>query len=44
MIILVNRTPDQIPADVIAAEQEKGIDNASLREPTPAAAPIELKA
>ncbi|KAK6078895.1 major facilitator superfamily transporter [Seiridium cupressi] len=37
MIILVNRTPDHIPADVILAEQEKQIDSVSVREPAPVA-------
>jgi hypothetical protein len=44
MIILVNRTPDHIPADVIATEQMKVIDSASLREPGPSLTPVELKA
>jgi hypothetical protein len=35
MIVLVNRTPDYIPADVIVAEQEKGIDSASVKGPQP---------
>jgi hypothetical protein len=43
MIILVNRTPDQIPADVIAAEKEKGIDSASLNEPAPTTIPLDQK-
>lgn len=34
MIVLVNRTPDHIPADVILAEQEKGIDSTSVKGPT----------
>lgn len=37
MIILVNRTPDQIPADVISGELEKGVDSASIE---PASAPV----
>ncbi|KAB5578064.1 major facilitator superfamily domain-containing protein [Coniochaeta sp. 2T2.1] len=43
MIILVNRTPDQIPADVIAAEKEKGIDSASLNETAPTTIPLDQK-
>jgi hypothetical protein len=35
MIVLVNRTPDHIPADVILAEHEKGIDSASMKGPEP---------
>jgi hypothetical protein len=41
MVILVNRTPDHIPADVILAEQEKQIDGVSIREPVPV--PIDSK-
>ena len=43
MIILVNRTPDQIPADVIAAEMEKGIDGRSLNEPATNTIPLDQK-
>jgi len=43
MIVLVNRTPDHIPADVIAAEHEKGIDSASLKGPAPASFPNDTK-
>ncbi|KAF7515900.1 hypothetical protein G7054_g14375 [Neopestalotiopsis clavispora] len=36
MVVLTNRTPDHIPADVIAAEQEKQIDGVSMRgQPAP---------
>lgn len=35
MIVLVNRTPDVIPADVIAGQQEKGSDGASLKGAAP---------
>lgn len=35
MLVLVNRTPNEIPADVISAEQEKHIDGTSVREPIP---------
>lgn len=35
MIVLVNRTPDVIPADVIAGQQEKGSDGASLKGVAP---------
>lgn len=42
MLVLVNRTPDHIPADIIAAEQEKGADSASMSEPAQTA--VELKA
>lgn len=43
MIVLVNRTPDHIPADVIAAEQEKRIDGASVKEPVPSTVYNDLK-
>lgn len=43
MIVLVNRTPDSIPADVIIAEQEKGLDGASLKGPAPATISNDLK-
>ncbi|KAH8906490.1 MFS general substrate transporter [Coniochaeta sp. PMI_546] len=43
MIVLVNRTPDHIPADVIAAEQEKRIDGASVKEPAPSTIYNDLK-
>lgn len=36
MIVLTNRTPDDIPANVTAAEQEKQIDGVSMRgQPAP---------
>ncbi|KAI0170305.1 major facilitator superfamily domain-containing protein [Pestalotiopsis sp. NC0098] len=37
MLVLVNRTPNEIPADVIIAQQEKHIDGMSVREPVPVA-------
>ncbi|KAH6657168.1 major facilitator superfamily domain-containing protein [Truncatella angustata] len=43
MIVLVNRTPNSIPADVIIAEQEKQIDGVSLKGPAPDTVPIDSK-
>lgn len=43
MIVLVNRTPNHIPADVILAEQEKGIDTASFKGPAPDTIPVDSK-
>lgn len=34
MIALTNRTPDQIPADVIAEEQNKAIEGKEVAGPT----------
>jgi hypothetical protein len=39
MTILVNSTPDRIPADVIAEDQEKNIDGISIK----AAFPVDVK-